>query len=166
MRSSRRPAGRTAPDVEKIVVGVDGSEQSRDALRFALEEAELRRVPVAVVHAWSAPIPLGDPLVGPAPIDYPGLVEELQAAAQRLVDEIVEEVAGAKRDRVRVEALAVEGPAATVLLDAARAAGMIVVASRGRGGFAKLVLGSVSEQVARHAPCPVLIHRTKPEPRA
>jgi nucleotide-binding universal stress UspA family protein len=136
--------------MEKIVVGIDGSEQSKDALRFAVEEAEVHGARVFCVHAWTLPIP--------PPADYPALVKELQEAAERQLESTVEEVLD-KGNVVRVDRAAVEGPAATVLLDAAADADLIVVGSRGHGGFERLLLGSVSDQVARHAPCPVLIYR-------
>jgi nucleotide-binding universal stress UspA family protein len=145
--------------MEKIVVGVDGSEESKDALRFAVEEGGLRGAAVVAVHAWTVPLPpSADPLV-PASIDYPGLVAVAQEGAERFLQATIEEVVG-EQPSVQVEPLAIEGSAAAVLLDAAAEAFMLVVGSRGRGGFERLVLGSVSEQVARHAPCPVLIHRT------
>jgi nucleotide-binding universal stress UspA family protein len=146
--------------MEKIVVGVDGSEQSKDALRFALEEGELRDATVVAVHAWTLPVAPVDETLVPTPVDYPALFQELQEAADGLLESVVEEVTGAEGTGVRVERVAVEGPPAAVLLDAAADAGLIVVGSSGHGGFAKLLLGSVSEHVARHAPCPVLIHRT------
>jgi nucleotide-binding universal stress UspA family protein len=146
--------------MEKIVVGIDGSEQSKDALRFAVEEAEVHGARVLAVHAWMVPIPPVEPELVAPPIDYPALVKELQEAAERLLDGVVDEVLG-KGNVVRVDRVAVEGPAPSALLDAAADADLIVVGSRGHGGFAKLLLGSVSEQVARHAPCPALIYRNK-----
>jgi nucleotide-binding universal stress UspA family protein len=73
---------------------------------------------------------------------------------------LVEDVLRDRRAHVQLEQLAVEGAPTSVLLELARDGDLVVVASRGRGGFTRLLLGSVSEQVARHAPCPVLIHRT------
>jgi nucleotide-binding universal stress UspA family protein len=146
--------------MDKIVVGIDGSEQSKGALRFALEEGELRRIPVVAVHAWTAPIPPADPMVvGPA-IDYPTEVGRLQEAAEQLAERVVAEVVRSTQVSVRVEHQVVEGPAAGALLDRAGDDDMIVVGSRGHGGLAKLLLGSVSDEVARHAECPVVIHRT------
>ena len=143
----------------KIVVGVDGSDASKDALHWAVEEAGLRRAEVVAVHAWEAPPPVAE--LGPAPaFDFVALAPQLQESAESLVRSVVAEVVGDNSD-VKVEAVAPEGPVATVLIDAAADADLLVVGSRGRGGFVALVLGSVSQQVATHAPCPVLIHRRR-----
>jgi nucleotide-binding universal stress UspA family protein len=145
--------------MEKIVVGIDGSEESRNALRFAVEEGEAHGARVVALHAWEAPVAAVDPSLTAPPVDYPALLVEVREAAERFAETFVEEAVGDKRDRV--EPLAVEGSAAAALLDAAEDADLVVVGSRGHGGFARLVLGSVSEQVAHHAPCPVVIHRTR-----
>jgi nucleotide-binding universal stress UspA family protein len=147
----------------KIVVGYDGSDASRDAVRFAVEEGELRRVLVEVVHAWTAPPapPVDSIALTPEINYYPELLAQLRDGAEQRVAVVVDEVTAGKQD-VQVEGVAIEGAPAAVLLDEAeREALMVVVGSRGRGGFARLLLGSVSEQVARHAPCPVVIHRTR-----
>jgi nucleotide-binding universal stress UspA family protein len=145
--------------MDRIVVGIDGSEQSKGALRYAVEEGRVHGAPVVAVLAWDAPVPPADATIAP-PVDFPALLAEAQAEAEGLLEDVVAEVVGADADGVRVERRAIEGPPAAVLLDAAGVADLLVVGSRGRGGFARLLLGSVSEQVAHHAPCPVLIHRT------
>jgi nucleotide-binding universal stress UspA family protein len=146
----------------KIVVGYDASDASRDAVRFAVEEGELRRVLVEVVHAWTAPPPPVDSIALTAEVNYyPELLAQLRDQAEQRVAVVVDEVTAGKQD-VQVEGVAIEGaPAAVLLAEAERDALMVVVGSRGHGGFARLLLGSVSEQVARHAPCPVVIHRTR-----
>jgi nucleotide-binding universal stress UspA family protein len=142
--------------VSKLVVGIDGSDASKHALRWAIEEARLRGAEVVALYAWDAPLVTPD--LAPTPeLDLPGLIAEGQEAALRLVKGIVDEVAGA--GNVTVTPTAVEGNAVTVLVEAARDADLLVVGNRGRGGFAELLLGSVSQQVAQHAPCPVVIHR-------
>jgi nucleotide-binding universal stress UspA family protein len=145
--------------MEGIVVGVDGSDASREALRWAIEEGRLRQAPVVAVHGWLPPVlPLpADATVLPPP-DLPGLVAQTEDAAQRLVERVAEEVAGGQSD-VDVRPVALEGPAASVLVAAAAGAELVVVGSRGLGGFRTLLLGSVSHHVAQHAPCPVVIHR-------
>jgi nucleotide-binding universal stress UspA family protein len=145
--------------MERIVVGVDGSEPSKNALRFALEEGEQHHLPVLAVHAWSPPFPPPDP-VAIAPLDYADLFTHVQEGAERLLANLVEEAGQGRQDNLRVEQLAIEGSPASVLIETASDDDLLVVGSRGRGGFSRLLLGSVSEQVARHAPCPVLIHRT------
>jgi nucleotide-binding universal stress UspA family protein len=147
------------PPLQRIVVGVDGSEASRHALLFAVDEGDVHRIPVLAVHAWTAPPP-AVPALTAAPTDYTGLFGSVQEGAERMLANLVEDVLRDRAANVQVEQLAVEGAPASVLLDLARVGDLVVVASRGRGGFARLLLGSVSEQVARHAPCPVLIHRT------
>jgi nucleotide-binding universal stress UspA family protein len=145
--------------VGKIVVGVDGSEESKNALRWALEEARLRSAEIVAVHAWEAPPAMPEP--GPAPgFDLVAILPEVEEAGERLVRAVVEEVVG-DDSNVTVEPVAIVGPPASVLVDAARDADMLVVGSRGHGGFTALLLGSVSQQLAHHAPCPLVIHRTR-----
>jgi nucleotide-binding universal stress UspA family protein len=143
-----------------IVVGVDPSEESRAALRWAVEEGRFRRAPVLAVHAWELPIaPTPAGLVPPEPEILTDLTHVKQAA-EELVRTLVEEVSGESTD-VEVRPVAVEGNPANALLDTAERenAQMIVVGSRGHGGFIGLLLGSVSDQVVRHASCPVVVHR-------
>lgn len=148
--------------MQKIVVGVDGSEASRNALRWAVEEARLRGARVVALHAWE--VPLAAPDVSPAPqLDVAGLVTDLHESAQQLVTSLVDAVVGGDSP-VTVEPVAVEGPAASALLDAARDAELLVVGSRGHGGIKGLLLGSVSQECAQQAPCPVVIHHgARPE---
>ena len=144
----------------KIVAGIDGSDASKEALRWGVDEARLRRADVIAVHAWQMPPPV--PTFGPSPaVDMVENVPQIEDSAEKLARSVVAEVVGDTSD-VNVEAIATEGPAAGVLIDAAQGADLLVVGSRGHGGFVSLLLGSVSQQVATHAPCPVLIHR-RPE---
>jgi nucleotide-binding universal stress UspA family protein len=133
-----------------IVVGVDGSPGAREALRFALEEARLRGSRVTAVFAWSLPMAVDAPggLI-------PELIADFEAEASRELEAAMAE-AGDLGD-VPVEQIVVEGAPARRLIEAAQHAELLVVGSRGRGGFAGLVLGSVSQQCAHHAPCPVAI---------
>lgn len=135
-----------------IVVGVDGSEESRDALRWALEEAALRHTTVHAVYAWTYAVVPGELGWVAPPTESLDAVRE---SATEMLDTTVEEVAG--DSEVEVRRSAVQGGAANVLLDAAEGAELLVVGSRGRGGFAGLMLGSVSQQCAHHAACPVVI---------
>ena len=140
----------------KIVVGVDGSPESHAALAWALEEARLRGEPVHAVHAWLMPIAFAG---GAPPFVLPEAHHELRQEGQRVLDEALAEVAGGADPGVPVERSVVEGPAAQVLLRAAAGADLLVLGSRGRGGFAGLLLGSVSQQCAHHATCQVVIVR-------
>lgn len=137
-----------------IVVGIDGSSCSRDALRFAAAEAKLRREPLRVVCAWHTPA---------AAYAGGGLLPELgedtyRSSARRLAEDELADVLGAQGEVGNVVELR-EGNAAEALIEASRDASMLVVGSRGRGGFAQLMLGSVSQQCAAHAHCPVVIVR-------
>lgn len=144
-----------------IVVGVDGSESSHEALRFAIAEGRLRSATLRAVHVWTMPIfqAAPDPFlleVPSAPID-PGALEAVEAGARRVLDDAVDQVTRGKDPGVEIERVFVEGPAAAGLIEEAAAADLLVVGTRGHGGFRGLLLGSVSQQCAHHAPCPIVI---------
>jgi len=137
-----------------IVVGTDGSEHAERALRFAADEAGRRGATVKVVTAWHVPTAVYG--AGYAPIVAPSVEEATRHAA--------EEVAGAAAEMLRARGLEVEtsvrrAQAADALVEEADGADLLVVGSRGHGGFAGLLLGSVSQQCAHHAPCPTVIVR-------
>jgi len=135
--------------MERIVVGIDGSETSRAALQWALDEARRRQAAVDVVHAWHHPFLIGYGYS--AELDL-GTVEE---DARQFLDDLV---AGVDTTGVpAVEPVLMADSPARALLDAAKGASLLVVGSRGRGGFTGLLLGSVSQQVIHHAPCPVVV---------
>jgi len=142
-----------ATDNGCIVVGVDGSDESVEACAWALGEAHLRKVALRVVHAWQYLPVIAEPLAALPPMP----VEELVASAHKVAEHTVERAADGEPVGVEVEDRIVEGPAAAAVLDAAQDAGLLVVGSRGRGGFKGLLLGSVSQQVVHHAPCPVVV---------
>ena len=142
-----------------IVVGVDQSEQAKQALRFALEEAKLRHTKLRVVHAWQYGT------IGTAGVEsfYPAVgadVSEVRDAAEQALEQTLRE-ALPDTDSVEIERRLVEGRPASVLVNESRDADMLVVGSRGHGGFTELLLGSVSQQVSHHAACPVVIVRPK-----
>jgi nucleotide-binding universal stress UspA family protein len=149
------PAG--AGVVRRVVVGVDGSETSREALRWAAGEAASRGAELHVVHAWEVP------MVGAGVGVIPGRRASATPEGQRQqAEELVSsEIAAELRELsdVEVRSSIGRGSAAGVLLEAARGADLLVVGSRGLGGFAGLLLGSVSAKMASHAPCPVVIVR-------
>jgi nucleotide-binding universal stress UspA family protein len=141
--------------VETIVVGVDGSQCSLAALRFAVREARVRRARLRVVHAWAVP-PVSTYHEAEHAIrtDFDRMHDE----AKDWLDGIVEEALGAEPD-VEVEKALVEGPPAAALVAAAKDAALLVVGSRGLGGFKALLLGSVGQHCAHHATCPIVIVR-------
>jgi nucleotide-binding universal stress UspA family protein len=137
---------------ERIVVGVDGSESSKDALRWAAHQAELTGASLEAVITWE----ISSGSVGfavPIPSDYdPG------ASAKQTLDATVRDVLG-ESGALGVSARVIEGPPARSLLDVAKGADLLVLGSRGHGPFVGVLLGSVSEYCAAHATCPVVVIR-------
>jgi nucleotide-binding universal stress UspA family protein len=138
-----------------IVVGVDSSEGGKAALRFALDEARLRQATLRVVHTWHFGGVGMSGIEGFTPVGA-GDLSDFRRAAEVELDAILHDVAPSP-DGVTIERRVVEGAAATVLIDASRDADLLVVGSRGHGGFTGLLLGSVGQQCAHHAACPVVI---------
>ncbi|MEV0565945.1 universal stress protein [Dactylosporangium sp. NPDC050588] len=138
-----------------VVVGVDGSPPSLEAVDWAAAEAVRRGRPMHILHAFQWPPPIYAPVVAPSPSPFELGIQE---AAAQIVDEAADR-ARAAAPTVRLTTATRAEPAAVALLDTARTAAEVVVGSRGHGGFAGLLLGSVSTQVATHAPCPVVVVR-------
>jgi len=138
--------------VSTVVVGVDGSKGSVAALKLALSEAKLRGANVKAVAAWNVPVAAYESGWAAAPLD-PRAFEE--AAASTLDSTLA--AADGSAAGVAVNRIVREGQAADVLVAEAREADLLVVGSRGLGGFRGLLLGSVSQQCAHHAACPVMI---------
>jgi nucleotide-binding universal stress UspA family protein len=144
---------------ERIVVGVDGSDAAECAVRWAAKEAAGRDTTVELVSAWHLPTSPGTFAVAMAADE---LIKELVRAAEVHLREAAA-TARSVDPGLRVETRTIEGQAATVLTEAARGADMLVVGSRGLGGFWGLLQGSVSQQCAHHAPCPlVIVPRNEP----
>ena len=147
-----------------IVVGVDGSDCSRAALEFALEEAVRRQSALRVVSA----LPEAEYWATASGMS-PSLLEELSADVEKVTREMVEDVVrergGAVAD-VPVEVRALGGLPGHVLVDQSRDADLLVVGHRGRGGFRSAVLGSVGLQCVLHAPVPVTVVRPQQQPAA
>jgi nucleotide-binding universal stress UspA family protein len=155
----------------RIVVGVDGSDGSRQALQWAAREASMRGSTLEVVHtyqrqpattAYAYDESMSTEVWQKARADLEATARQEADRAQALVDNMVEELQG-----VQVEGIAIEAqhPALT-LVERSRGADLLVVGSRGRGGFRSLLLGSVSQQCAHHAECPVVIIRSGSETSA
>lgn len=132
----------------RIVVGIDGSENAEQALRFALEEARLRGATLELVCAWEVPSLAYSGGYAPATLG-----EDLESDARKLLEEAAERCGTV----VPIELRAVKGQAADALMHAAEGADLLVVGSRGHGGFTRLLLGSVSQQVAHHTRVPLAI---------
>ncbi len=146
------------------MVGVDGSEASRDAIRWAAEEARLRSTSLVAVYAWSfiPPQPIGDPGMLAVPVgDLPGQLDAEKDAARAALDAAVDEVLGGEQG-VEVERKLAEGDAGDVLVAESADAELLVVGSHGRSGFKAAILGSVSRHVVAHASCPVVVVKTRP----
>jgi nucleotide-binding universal stress UspA family protein len=136
-----------------ILVAVDGSDHSRRALEWAIHEAAVRQAPLTVLTVNQAVAGVW----GGGPVEYPGdedRAEKSRAAAQQQTDSILG-AAVARPASVTVQA--VTGFPAEEILRAAAGADMVVVGSRGAGGFRRLRLGSVAHQVSHHAQCPVVL---------
>lgn len=143
----------------KIVVGVDGSDASREALRWAASEAALRDARLVAVHVFAF-MPLtaiGDPGMIPMSAgDLPGQLDAERSAAQTELDAAVADAFpdGPPKD---FEARLVEGDPSDTLVAEAGDADLVVVGSRGRGGLKSALLGSVSGHVVHHAASPVVV---------
>jgi nucleotide-binding universal stress UspA family protein len=134
-----------------IVVGVDGSEGAKGALRFALDEARLRGAAVRAVAAWHVP---SAAYGGPSDTPDMALIRRMEPEARSALERAVAEAGDLT---VELEVVVREGAPAQVLLDESQDAELLVVGSRGLGGFRGLLLGSVSQQCSHHASCPVVI---------
>ncbi|MEV5050193.1 universal stress protein [Arthrobacter sp. LAR12-1-1.1] len=148
----------TSSDPFVIVVGFDGSKQSRGALEWAVDEARYRDAELRIVTVWSK-----------APMSwYPTLLETAagevvaEASPEQQAAALGAEAARAAEGLKVVTRTVHSDSAASAILDAAREANLVVVGSRGHGGFAGLHIGSVSAQVTGHSPCPVLVVRPIP----
>jgi nucleotide-binding universal stress UspA family protein len=141
-----------------IVVGIDGSEASREALRWAVEEAKLRDARLVAVHAWSfVPAqPLGEPGMLAVPAgDLAGQLSAESDAATTALDSAVDAASGGAG--VEIEKKVVEEDPGEAIISAAADADLIVVGSHGRTGLKAALLGSVSRHVVDHAQCPVVV---------
>ena len=136
-----------------IVVGIDGSAHSRRALEWAMREAAIRRVPLTVITVHEISVGYWG-----SGVTYPedhAVAEHARQAAQTEVDKVLADLGEPRPESVTVQS--VSGTPAEAILDAAKDADMIVVGSRGAGGFTYLLMGSVSTRVAHRAHCPVVV---------
>jgi nucleotide-binding universal stress UspA family protein len=135
-----------------IVVGIDGSPASKEALRWAVWHAGLVDGRITALMAWDAPLIYN--------WEAPGL-EDFATTTAKVLDGVVKEVVG--DSKVEISKEVAEGHPARALLDAAGEsnADLLVLGNRGHGGFTEALLGSVSQHCVHHAPCPVVVIRGK-----
>jgi nucleotide-binding universal stress UspA family protein len=136
----------------RIVVGVDGSEHSNTALRWALKEAECHSGTVTAVLAWQVPF-----------LSFPGAFDrdELEQAYKNFLIETVSAVA--PKSAVPLETLVAEGDPTEAMVEASKGANLLVLGTRGRSAFAGLLLGAVSQGAAATAHCPVVLVKVSDE---
>jgi nucleotide-binding universal stress UspA family protein len=141
--------------METIVVGIDGSSGAEAALDFAGAEAKLRGAKLRIVAAWEVPVAAYAGVGGFSPPIDTSTFDVFRERAEQVANEAAEQV----RDEhgIECETVVTEGQPAAVLLEQAKNADLVVVGSRGLGGFRSLLLGSVSQQVVHYAPCPVVV---------
>ncbi len=135
----------------RVVVGIDGSAASLDALAWAAHQADLTGAALELVAAWEWPTSFGWAV--PVPADY-----DPEAEVRSVLDNAVAS-ARASHSALRVDARIVHGHPAPVLVEASKGADLLVVGSRGHGEFVGMLIGSVSEYCTTNAHCPVLVHR-------
>ena len=139
------------------MVGVDGSESARQAARFALKEARIRKARLRLGSVWHIPLTVyASPLALPP---LPDVNEDLEALAQDAIEATVADLGSA--ESVEIDRVVRQGQPAAILVEGAANADLLVVGSRGLGGFRGLLLRSVSQQCAEHAGCPVVISRAE-----
>jgi nucleotide-binding universal stress UspA family protein len=141
----------TEPAQYRLVVGVDGSPSSRYALQWAVRQAELAGGAITAITAWNYPVFYG--------VEMAGVFDDIQRAAEEALADTVAQIGDT---RVPIRQTVTQGNAVEVLLDASDGADLLVVGSRGHGGFVGSLLGSVSQHCVQHSPCPVVIVREPP----
>ena len=141
-------------EARRVIVAVDGSDTAERALRWAVAEADVRGVPLVVLNAWHPPYVGAEYAVAVDPTIF-------EQSSEQVIDQAI---ASCDRGDAAIEDLAVErvsaeGAPAQVILETATPEDLVVMGARGIGGFAGMVLGSVTNHVTRHAPCPVIVVR-------
>lgn len=137
----------------RIVVGVDGSQGSKTALRWAMAQARLTGAQVDAITAWQDPVRLGYTYGAPTMFES----DTYQAIAEKVVGETTAEMVAELGEPLDVSTRVVQGHPAQVLTHAATGAQLLVVGSRGHGTFAGMLLGSVSQHCVQHSSCPVVV---------
>jgi nucleotide-binding universal stress UspA family protein len=135
----------------RIVVGLDGSPPSLEALEWAARQADLTGATLEIILTWEWPSSMGWAV--PLPDDF-----DPEADVRKTLDTAVESIRPA-HPGVTIDSRIVNGHPAQLLVDASKGADLLVVGSRGHGQFVGMLIGSVSEYSAKNAHCPVLVHR-------
>jgi nucleotide-binding universal stress UspA family protein len=136
-----------------VIVGVDGSGHSQRALEWAMDEAAVRHLPLSILTVHPAIVGyFGGVVTSPQDLE---LTEQAQAAVKAEADKVLAGLSGPHPESVTVRA--VHGFPVEELVNASKEADMVVLGSRGVGGFTRLMLGSTAGQVVQHAYCPVVI---------
>lgn len=154
-RGAKEPADGPIPAVEpirRVMVGVDGSPQSELALRCALREARRWQATVVVVSAVPVNTVTGVLAWLPEPVDHRAVLADVEESLALVLERVADEAQG-----LTIERRVLDGTGAAVLTGMSDDADLLVVGSRGRGGFTGLLLGSTSQAVLHHAQCPVLV---------
>ncbi len=138
----------------RIVVGVDGSGASVDAIKWAVTQASLTGASVEAIICWSIPVSFGVAMGAVESVDW-------ESNSQEIIDAAVNEAVGDIGTAITKKN--VQGHPADILVEASKGADLVVVGSRGHGGFVGAVLGSVSSHVVSHARCPVVVTRERDE---
>jgi nucleotide-binding universal stress UspA family protein len=140
----------------RIVVGVDGSEPAKAAMRWALTQARLTDATVEAVTAWQDPAMSGFSY-GWSPMLYDG--DSIATLTEKTLNETIAEVTAGRANgqRVEIKTRVVQGHPAQVMVKASAGARLLVLGSRGHSTFAGILLGSVSQHCVQHAPCPVVV---------
>ncbi len=140
-------------DDGRIVVGVDGSEGSKDALRWAIRQAEMSGAALEVVMTWHVPLSVSE-----TPTGY-----DFGSDAERTLDEAIRDTL-AEHPTIKVSTRAIQGPSAFILLDMAAGADVLVVGSRGHGATVGTLVGSTAQHCVTHARGPVMVVHQTPSP--
>jgi len=147
---SEIPAGTAAG--ERVIVGVDGSENSKEALREAARLSQALGAPLEALMCWQEPTGEGSAYGYIPAVD----TDAMRAENQRVLDAVLEDVFGDRRPG-NLTARLVQGRATEQLIEESRSAQLLVVGRRGTGGVLGMILGSVSSPLVAHAHCPVLV---------
>lgn len=152
MTDTTQPASDASaqPSGPRIVVGVDGSQPSLDALHEAVKYAKLLGASIEAITTWTYPVSMGPYAAANGP--------SFEDIAKETMEQALTDAFGEQRPE-GLSAVVAFGHPAQVLVEHSAGAELLVLGSRGRGGFAGLLLGSVSSECASHAKCPVLIVR-------